>query len=526
MFAAAVLCVGTLNASTTRKYIFAGWALNDASPQEILEYADKFDKSGCDGVGVKLDPSCSPNVQGRLHLTEPPRWSDFDAEPIVSVCREFAKHPSLRHSFFFVNFAPRKERLAWTDDAAWNVYAENAATAARIAKGAGFEGLIADFEDYWKKKQFRWRSGDPEWESAKAIARRRGQEVFSRVFAEHPEITILTFMLLTADSAYANADDPVAYMEGKRDLWPSFVNGIYDVIPPGAKIVDGNENGGYFARASKKAFYRGVRDQLVGVLPLVARENRVKYRAQTSVSFGMYVDSYVHPTNSAYYMEPVRGKRITHFEDNLRQATACADEYVWFWGERGFYIDWPADLKEKSGDVWGSHIGMKWRRKYFEGSWGRIKPWRETLDGDFDLLLRGVKDPARCVREEYAKQKAEGSLVDLFAGKSLNVATNGNASSFIRQPKFETDGWYGLRTKGRGEVVRGNVYFQFNGSWRWGLGSVRFDFDKADAEGWRDGVALVRIPDGANNLYVILDAGKDEKVRKVAFKGLEMFRIR
>ena len=130
------------------------------------------------------------------------------------------------------------------------------------------------------------------------------------------------------------------------------------------------------------------------------------------------------------------------------------------------------------------------------------------------------------MREEYAKQKADGSFKDLFAAMKFTMATNGNASAFMRQMKFETDGWYGLRVKGRGEVVRGNVYFQHNGSWRWSFGSVRFDFDKADAEGWRDGVALVRIPDGVNNLYVILDAGKDEKVRKVAFKGLEIFRIK
>ena len=199
---------------------------------------------------------------------------------------------------------------------------------------------------------------------------------------------------------------------------------------------------------------------------------------------------------------------------------------MWFWGEKGFYVDWPADLKETSGNVWRSSGGGTWRSKYFEGSWGRIKPWREKLDGDFDLVLRGVKEPARCVREEYARQKAEGTFVDLFAGKSLNVATNGNASSFIRQPKFEADGWYGLLAKGRGEVVRGNVYFQYNGSWRWQLGAAVFDFDKADADGWRDGVALVRIPDGANNIYVLLDAGKDEKARKVEFRDFEIFRIK
>lgn len=524
--AAAVM---TLQASAAKKYIFAGWDISDATPAEILANADKFDKTGCDGVAIGLGsafPSARNDIRKSLHVAELPRWREENVDGLMPVFRAFGRHPSLRHSFFRVNTAPRKARLDWTDDGAWDLYADNLAFAAKLAKDAGIEGLITDFEDYWKKKQSQWREGDPEWEAAKGLARRRGREVFSRVFAAYPKITILTFMLFTADSAYVHTKDPVACMEGKRDLWPSFVNGIYDAMPPGAKVVDGDENGGYFARASRNDFYRRACDQLVRVLPLVAPENRAKYRAQTSVSFGLYVDSYALPTNSAYYMGPVRGRRITHFEDNLRQATACADEYLWFWGEKGFYVDWPVDLKEKSGNVWRSSGGGTWRRKYFEGSWGRIKPWRERLDGDFNLVLRGVKDPARCVREEYARLKAEGAFVDLFAGKSLNVATNGNASSFIRQPKFETDGWYGLRTKGRGEVVRGNVYFQYNGSWRWKLGSAEFDFAKADADGWRDGVALVRIPDGANNLYVILDAGKDEKVRKVEFKVLEIFRIR
>ena len=90
----------------------------------------------------------------------------------------------------------------------------------------------------------------------------------------------------------------------------------------------------------------------------------------------------------------------------------------------------------------------------------RPKNAASVPDGDFDLLLRGVKDPARCVREEYAKQKADGSFKDIFAGKSLNVAPNGNASAFIRQPKFETDGWYGLRVKGRGaQASETSIFF-------------------------------------------------------------------
>ena len=524
--ALAVAAACALSAPAAKKYIFSSWELGDVTPQEILAHADEFDRTGCDGLslGVRtLLPGA--DAQHHRHVMEAPRWTDAELDALAPTFIELAKHPSMRHSFLGVNTAPRKERLAWDDDAAWRLYADNMAALARLTKKVGFEGVLTDFEDYWKKRQFKWQEGDPEWAAAKALARRRGAEVFGGVFAAHPEMTLLTFQLLTTDSEYARMDDPVVLMEEKRDLWPSFVNGILDAMPPKVKLVDGNESVGYLARASKNAFYRSVRDQMSGVLPLVAPENRAKYRAQLSVSFGLYVDSYACKTNSPWYLEPVRGKRITHFEDNLRQATECADEYVWFWGEKGFWIDWPETLKDPTPD-WLDIGKRTWRQKYFNGKWGRIKPWNDTLDGNFDLLLKGVKEPARCVREEYARQKAAGTFRDLFAGMQLNAATNGNVSVFMRKPKFETDGWYGLRIKGRGEVVRGNVYFQHNGSWRWKLGSFRFEFAQADAEGWRDGVALVRIPDGANNLYILCDAGKNEKARKVEFKDLEVFRIK
>ena len=240
------------------------------------------------------------------------------------------------------------------------------------------------------------------------------------------------------------------------------------------------------------------------------------------------MDSYSLPTNSPYYFGPVHGKRINHFEDNLRQALECADEYIWFWGEKGFYIDWPADLKEKSGDTWRSHDGTRWRRKYFEGyngKWNRIRPWNETFDGDFDLLCRGVKEPVRCVEEQYASQKAEGLYRDMAAGRVMNVSSNGNSSICIRGV-FEPGCWYGVRVKGRGELVRGNIFFQSKGVWRWKLGSFNLDFAPPDADGWRQGNALVRIPGDATDIYILLDAGKDENIRKVEFGNLEIFRIK
>ena len=521
-----ILFVATVaaNAFAAKLYIFSSWELGDVTPDEILAHVEEFDKTGCDGISFNLRsilPGAS--VLNTRHVMESPRWTDAELGALAPVFKELAKHPSMRHSFFGINTAPRKARLEWTDDGAWMLYADNVAAVARLSKEVGFDGILTDFEDYWTKKQFRWQVGDPAWPAAKAIARRRGREVFGGVFNAYPEIVILTFQLLTTDTEYAKVDDPAALMEEKRDLWPSFVNGILDAMPPTARLVDGNESYGYLARASKNEFYRSVRDQISGVLPLVAPENRAKYRAQLSVSFGLYVDSYACETNSPWYLEPVRGKRITHFEDNLRQATACADEYVWFWGEKGFWIDWPETLKDNTPG-WLDVGKRTWRQKYVNGNWGRIKPWSKTLDGDFDLLLRGVKDPTRCVRDEYAKQLADGCFKNLLDGCALNVDTNGNTS--VRIANLSVDGWYGLRVKGRGEVMRGIVYFQYKGSWRWKLGSYKFHFASAGLDRWRDGVALVRIPVDATDIYISLDAGKGEKFRKVEFKDLKAFRIK
>ena len=522
--AAAAAMAATAIAAPTKKFIFASWELGDVTPQEILKHADEFDKTACDGLSLGLRAILPGAAHNNVrHVMEEPRWLDSEIDTLLPTFQELSKHPSMRHSFASVNAAPRKERLAWTNDAAWALFADNMRANARFAKLAGFEGVLTDFEDYWRKKQYRWLPSDPDWEQAKKLARQRGAEVFSAVFREFPDAAILTFQLLTTDTAYARQRDPRAYMEEKRDLWPAFVNGILDVLPPAAKLIDGNESFGYTARASRNDFYKSNRDQLSGVLPLVEPENRVKYRSQLSISFGLYMDAYSCPTNSGWYLEPVRGKRITHFEDNLLQACEAADEYIWFWGEKGFWIDWPADLKD--GKDWKGFKDMTWRGKYFEGDWGRIKPWNETLDGNFDLMARGVKDPFRCVNEEYARQKAEGTFENLFNGEKLNVSSNGTTSTFIRR-KFDVDGWYGVKIKGRGEIVRGNVSFQNKGSWRWKLGEVRVDFGAPDAEGWRDGAGLVRMPDDATDLYLLFDPGKEEKVRKAEFKELEVFKIR
>lgn len=518
-------------ADSAKKYIFTSWELGDVSPEEVLLMADRFDATACDGVALYPETSlrgCDARRPRRV-MTDPGVRDDEIAylEPTL---RSIARHPSLRESMLSFCLAPTN-RIDWLDEAAWRRAGENLAAFARLAKRSGLKGFIIDGEDYWRQRQFFYRPsidrGD--YRTLCRAVRQRARDLCAPVFRAYPGITILSFQLLSTRADYHAGDDLAGRMVEMRDLLPSFVNGILDVMPPAAKLVDGNEDGGYHAEAERRDFYKRMTEMRSIVLPLVAKENRVKYRAQVSAGFGLYMDSYTSSTNSGWYKGPARGKRINRFEDNLRQATLCTDEYVWFWGEKGFWIDWPADLKARSGNPrWRSSGGGSWRDKYFGGTpgWGVIRPWRETMDGDFDLMARGVKEPMRCVREQRAKQIADGTFVNLAKrpGASVNIRADGPGSA--RLTNLAVDGWYGVVVRGRGEIVRGNVYFQHHGAWRWGLGAFRLAFGAPDADGWREGVALVRIPDGATDIYCAFVGPQGEKDAKVAFRDLEVFRIR
>ena len=80
-------------------------------------------------------------------------------------------------------------------------------------------------------------------------------------------------------------------MKAKGDLWPAFANGILDVMPWTAKIVEGDETG-YRYESKFNWFYFARNLQRNCALRLVAPEHRDKYRARTSTSFPVYLDAY------------------------------------------------------------------------------------------------------------------------------------------------------------------------------------------------------------------------------------------
>jgi hypothetical protein len=134
---------------------------------------------------------------------------------------------------------------------------------------------------------------------------------------------------------------------------------------------------------------------------LVSPENRAKYRAQVLVGFGLYLDAYVNPKTSQWYVDGKGGPRVERLRENLDCALKAADEYIWIYGEQGRW--WP---------VPGETAGWKGKEKYPE--------WPVVLPG-CDRVLAFARDPVGAAREAVDGLRK--------AGKLVNLARNGGFDS-------------------------------------------------------------------------------------------------
>ena len=402
---------GLNGAAPRKKLIGCGWGDSEATPATYLAHADRFDRCGLDGMLFRLKtrlPDGSLKMLFQI-FDEEWRYEDFAAE--VPNLRKMAEHPGLRHNFLGSLRAPLKKRAAWDDDAVWGRVAANMRVVARLARDGGCRGLSMDCEDYKKLRQFKRQPGEPPLEDLRGLVRRRGAEVFRGVFEEFPDVTILSFWFLSLSPNWYGPDygrkDMAALADGMEDLWPAFVNGILDVLPPTATLIDGNES--YHCDADKNDFYRQASWIRSDLAALVDPANREKYARQMQVSTGMYLDMYVNPTNSPWYFPPKDGSRLETFRRNLAQALDAADEYLWIYSEKLQFIEWDDDYP----------LQKACQRETLE----------HRLPGLSDLMA-AQKDPDGFARERLAELKAEGMLTNLVS----NATCKGGADGGVPKP--------------------------------------------------------------------------------------------
>lgn len=515
-----------------KKYVAFGWEFGLATPSNILSVVDSLDRTPIDGIGMY---PCLFDRKGRRiksKLMDQPALDWADLEPWVPVMRELTAHKSMRESMLKSICAPTN-RLDWTDDKAWRRVGTTMRNLARFAKEGGLKGLWVDDEEYHNQSQYYWRPGDPKYDELCRIVRRRGQEVFSGMFAEYPDMTMLFFRFFTRVYQYSNCEDWESARRAKGDLWPAFLNGLLDVLPPTAKIVDGFEYG-YRFDAEKNTYYWGHSMQKGCFVNHVAPENRAKYFGQVSSAAAIYMDMYTTEKGKRWYAPPLNGSRSERFIANLAQATHAVDEYVWFWGERQCWADWNGKMRQKksvSPNIWNDSLpgifeSMELLKSPADFAEKRLAQLRQN--GRFRPLNRngecirpervdgnGLASPYSCWSDPKSGAPGKYGFDATFGenDKSSIVAERVAKGCFVvSSDKVEPRKIYLVGFSAKGDVVGGAVEWKCGGAWKFSIPGISIPLSGPDANGWRHGLTAVRIPEGADGfglqLHVRQNAGE------------------
>ena len=515
----------SLSAQARNRVIAYGWDVLRSSTEDFLANAEAWDEVPVDGVVFTLN---APNPAGGMfmhrRIPTDKGWTYEAFAPQVPVLRQLVARKSLAHSMAGAWFQGHKakNRLDWRDEGAWANFASNMGVLARIVREAGLDGICIDNEGYGGCRQFYRKDGELPFDELRALARRRGREVFAPVFKEKPDIALLAFWFLSMDPAYLTADDLWAKERELGDLWPAFIEGMLEVMPDTANFYDGNESA-YYYRAETGDYFRSTVRILTRLPELLEPQFRDKYRARVRASAGFYMDTYVQKDSSSYHYQPPTkgGTQVDRFCDNYMQADEACGGYIWFYGEKHPWIDW------KGGT---------------DKPWRRAPTWNDTMPGLHDIFA-AHRDPVAFAVRKCAALDAAGTAKSLIANGNCALPS-GSATGF-REGKWAKGftGWKGKAEKGvmgtdlgvgrgdsaslrldgvkkgcmitfvqdlppgasvlvrlyaKGENPAATIYFSNKGKWRFPLGNTKAAFAEAGADGWRAGYAVVTIPHGAD----------------------------
>ena len=517
-----------------KKFIAFGWEFGGASVSNLLAVADELDATALDGVGINLNFRRNDGrwVNFSESFMHEPALQWDEISPLVQTFGKLVSHRSMKESFILMFCSPTN-RLDWADDDAWKRLSINLRVVARLAKRSSLRGICLDDEDYRRQGQFVRKAGDLPIRPLTALVRRRAREVFSPVFEEYPDMAMFLFRFFTAGKAYPGSGDPLATSVTRGDLWPWFLNGILDVLPPMAKLIDGYEDS-YEFDALREDYLKGYvvsRFRLANMAD--GAENRRKYRMQVSSSMAIFLDMYGRKEGSSYYSPPYNGTRFGHLAANLSQLSFAADEYVWFWGESRTWVDWRA---------YGRNFVSKglWQEAY-----GGIVEMIEALKDPNGYALRKLKSLKRAGAFRPANPNSccempAGGMPDVLTAPYSSWAEkkNGRKNRFY----FDTTTGEGDRSSICAEDVQGCVMLNASGLhageiylvgfsvkgapacgtlyWKrrekWDfltLPGVAISVSEADENGWCHAVTTVAVPVGADGfgLQLVPMQAKGEK---------------
>lgn len=531
--AVAGVCAEPQN-SVKKKLIELGWDIPTTA--YLRQHWQEMEATApFDGVVYDLVATSSEGKKcSSQSLFSPEPWNRDDFKTCVDDLNscQFTRY---KNNFVRVNFHPAG--FAWTDDDAWRTVCEKVAICAWVANQTNGD-LCFDFESYGAAL-FRYDPGkNLSFDETRALARKRGAELARAAFNEKADLVVLCLWMNSINYRSARLSKPNASLRGAGyGLLPAFIDGMLDAAPTTAKFIEGCENGYYMNGIEE--YQRSSLDAKLDSGPgvaLVSPENRGKYRQLVSSGFGFYLDMYSNPEGSTYYRGPEPGEtRFDRLRVNLKAAWDSADEYVWVYGEQKRW--------------WAPENGTEWQS------------WEEALPGLSEFLLE-LSDPYSAVvklREKITNSPDSKNLIVNGDFSRVNAAAN-TAESWGTWRHEESRGSFQVREgavaikgdssacyiqsfpaePGKKYLISGRIAADGDSlgalvaRWQDGAGRwVAESFDTtiepeestpADADGFRETIGAVVVPDAARALVLLLSANSSEPDEIVTFKDVEAYR--
>jgi len=422
-----------------------------------------------------------------------------------------------------------------------------------VAREGGQAGLLFDPESY-RNAQFGYASqpqmAEHSFEEYRQMARRRGREVMAAVAEEYPDITIFGLFMLSIFGR--QAEQPPEALAGNRyGLYPAFVDGWLDAVPPTITLVDGCETA---YRFNSNVEYLSAANQIRNTCQgLVSPENRYKYRAQVQVSFGVYLDAYVNPPDSNWYIDPGEQTPVQRLEENLLSALNAADEYVWLYGEQASW--WlsphPTADKQRWTELLPGVEPMLWSVvdpvQYAVKFLAEVDAETANLLSNGDFSTQEGDAPAGAQAEDWQtegapagwsfwqSQAAESEGSPGWDGKvghgapgaaTMRDVKNGCLIQSVEVTpgkRYVVAAWY--RQQGEGVPAVRARWHTPEGKWH-AQHEDRFLAPRGSEDDWRRMVGVVRVPEGAGRLVLLLlMEGQQSKEHVVWWDDVAVFEM-
>ncbi len=525
-----------------KKLIAAGW--DSPTPAKLAENFPEMEKLPFDGTRVMIEAKDEEGkrVAFRSMFTNVPWKEAWFAGDLADLKKVRSK--KLTDNFLSVGPAGGVD---WFDDEGWAIILEHARIGARLAKEGGLKGWMFDAEIGIAQPAFNYtRQKNKEsytFEQYSAQARKRGRQMMEVLAKEYPDMTLFTLFLNSGTVLGSLGADPLPMLSTARgySLFPAFVNGWLDAIPPTMTIIDGAEYS--YPHTDEAQYLKHVNAVRNTSIAYIAPENRVKFRSQVEAALAIYLDAYVgfpleNVHSDVFNDPPLReGERLA---DRLQSAVSSAgqisDRYVWLWGEH--FRWWPTDFKRVNPQTWeailpGITDALRDGMDPEQAALARAD--REFAITERKLQLRGRKPKNLIVGGGFAKDEAwepaDAFLWDERFGYRASGAARlegGRPGVLAREVEVAPLRFYRfqvrLRKMGEGEANARLQWLAEDGS---ALGeplSVKPRYDPRDA--WQPATATVRAPAGAARLRVELAATGQKSPDDVTWvDDVELFTI-